>query len=286
MLRVVSTHVFLKERLHPGLLDAIARDGTHGGDQSGAQGVELFAARQHFDYSSRQHVRELADWFKANALEPFSMHQPLYFDAEWGRNLGPTVNVIDPEKSKRIDAMDEIKRALEAAEQIPFRFMVVHLGAREDSWNSRALEHLQAFARPMGVQLLVENLTNEVTEPAHILEVLQAGHFTDMGVCLDLGHAHLTAGIPALVAELKDRIRTTHVHDNHGSNDAGGKDEHLWPGEGSIDWARTAVDLESVPQLDAAVLEIHYALGVTAENIAEKAREAFGKLVPQPVTEK
>jgi sugar phosphate isomerase/epimerase len=126
MLKAISSHVFLNHRLHPGLLDVFAR--------AGAQGVELFAARQHFDYTSRPHIREMAEWFSSNPVEAFSMHAPLYSDAEMGRGGGPAVNVIHPEKSRRIDAMDEIKRALEVAEQLPFRFLILHLGEREDTW--------------------------------------------------------------------------------------------------------------------------------------------------------
>lgn len=107
MLKVISTHVFLNHRLHPGLLETFQK--------AGAQGVELFAARQHFDYIDRSEVRELAGWFRSNSTEPFSMHAPLYFDLEMGRGGAPAVNVIHPEKSHRIDAMDEIKRALEVA---------------------------------------------------------------------------------------------------------------------------------------------------------------------------
>src|ERR1035441_573234 len=110
MLRVLSTHLFLNQRLHPGLLELAGR--------SGAQAVELFAARQHFDYTSREHVRELCEWFRSNAVEPYSMHAPLYPDREMGRAGAPSVNVIHPEKARRIDAMDEIKRALESAEHI------------------------------------------------------------------------------------------------------------------------------------------------------------------------
>ena len=71
-----SAHILLKHRLHPGLLGLAER--------SGAQGVEIFAARQHFDYTSREHVAELAEWFRSNALQPFSMHAPLYPDREMG----------------------------------------------------------------------------------------------------------------------------------------------------------------------------------------------------------
>src|ERR1035438_8662463 len=154
MLRALSTHLFLKQRLHPGLLELAAR--------SGAQAVEIFAARQHFDYASREHIAEIASWFHSNALVPFSMHAPLFPDREMGRAGAPAVNVLHPDKARRIDAMDEIKRALESAEQIPFKNLILHLGEREDGWSLRsiehaiaALEHLGAFAHPLGVRLLV-----------------------------------------------------------------------------------------------------------------------------------
>jgi sugar phosphate isomerase/epimerase len=271
MLKVISSHVFLRNRLHPGLLD-----GFH---KAGAQGVELFAARQHFDYTNRSEIRELADWFRSNPLEAFSMHAPLFPDHEMGRAGAPAVNVIHPDKSRRIDAMDEIKRALEVAEQIPFRFLIVHLGQREDTWSPRALEfsmtaleHLRAFANPLGVKLLVENLQGEVAQPANILEVLNTGHFTDIGVCLDVGHAHLGEGLTAALAALKSRIRSSHLHDNHAQ-----KDEHLWPGEGTLAWDEAYEGLKSAPQLPAGVLEIHYTLEETPESVAQKAAKAFEK---------
>ena len=269
MLKVISSHVFLRHRLHPGLLDTFHK--------AGAQGVELFAARQHFDYTSRSEVRELASWFSANPAEAFSMHAPLFPDHEMGRAGAPAVNVLHPEKSRRIDAMDEIKRALEVAEQIPFRFLIIHLGEREDTWSPRALEfsitaleHLRAFANPLGVKLLVENLQNDVTRPAHIVEILNAGHFTDIGVCLDFGHAHIGEGTAAALAELRPLIRSAHLHDNHGE-----RDEHLWPGEGTISWIELMPELKSAPQAPAGVLEIHYALGEEPETVAEKAATAF-----------
>jgi len=271
MLKVISTHVFLRSRLHPGLLDVFAK--------AGAQGVELFAARQHFDYTSRAHVREMAEWFKANPVEAFSMHAPMFPDLEMGRGGAPAVNVIHPEKSRRIDAMDEIKRALEVAEQVPFRFLILHLGEREDAWSPRslensltALEHLRAFANPLGVKLLVENIQNEVTQPRNILEILNVGHFKDIGVCLDTGHAHLGDGVAPTIAELRPLIRSSHLHDNNG-----GRDEHLWPGDGTIVWDEAIGELKSAPQTPAGVLEIHYALEETPESVAAKAQAAFEK---------
>ncbi len=271
MLRVLSTHVFLNHRLHPGLLEEAGR--------AGAQAIELFAARQHFDYTSREHVAELAEWFRSAQLEPFSMHAPLYPDREMGRAGAPANNVLHPEKSRRIDAMDEIKRALESAERIPFKHLVVHLGERDDSWSPRsieyaqiALEHLGAFARPLGVRLLVENLMSEVTTPEHLKLILELGHLDSVGVCLDLGHAHVTVGVAEAIATLRSKIVSVHAHDNHGE-----KDEHLWPGDGTIDWPATAGALKDLATPPATVLEIGYNLGDAHNTLAGKIAAGFAK---------
>lgn len=272
MLRTLSTHIFLNQRLHPGLLEQASR--------AGAEAIEIFAARQHFDYTSREHVRELCDWFRSNPVKPSSMHAPLFPDHEMGRAGAPAVNVIHPDKARRIDAMDEIKRALEAAEQIPFKHLIVHLGEREDGWSQRtidysltALEHLGAFARALGVKLLVENLTNAATTPEHLMTILDLGHLDNVGVCLDLGHANMTVGIPEAIGVLSGRIESLHVHDNHGM-----KDEHLWPGEGSIDWATTAKLLHELPHPPAAVLEIATLPGEAPIDLRDKTQSAFEKL--------
>ncbi len=272
MRKILSSHLFLRARLHPGLLDTLAR--------SGASGLELFAARQHFDYTSRPALRETADWFRANPCEPFSLHAPLYADEDSGRGGEPCVNVVHHEKSRRIDGMDECKRALEAAEQIPFKHMVLHLGDRGDSWDPRtlenaltAVEHLQTYARPLGVRLLLENIQNEVTTPEHLLEILNVGHFDDVGICLDLGHAHLGDGIAPALETLKDRIRTAHIHDNRGE-----RDEHLWPGDGTIDFDFALKGLQAAKQSPAGVLEIHHTLGADPAAAVERAKSAFDLL--------
>lgn len=272
MLKVISTHVFLRQRLHPGLLDALHK--------GGAQGIEIFAARQHFDYASRTHVKEIGDWFRGNPVESFSMHMPMFPDSEMGRSGAPAVNVVHPEKSRRIDAMDEVKRALEVAEEFPLKYMILHLGEREDRWNPRtlehamtAIEHLKAFARPLGVQLLLENIPNEVSLPHNVLEILSIGHFKDVGLCLDLGHAHFGEGIQSTLEQWKPLIFSTHVHDNHGM-----KDEHLWPGQGTIDWNVTMSELRTVPNLAGAVLEINYQPEESPDGVSAKAAQTFSLL--------
>lgn len=276
MFRVLSTHLFLHQRLHPGLLDLAGR--------AGAEGVEIFAARQHFDYTSREHVAELGAWFRSSKMQAFSMHAPLFPDREMGRDGAPSINLLHPDKARRIDAMDEIKRALESAEHIPLRYLVTHLGDRSDTWSPRtieyaltALEHLGAFGGPLGVRLLVENIISEPTTPEHLLLILQMGHLDNVGVCLDLGHAHISPGIQEAVSLLGDRIVSLHVHDNHGS-----RDEHLWPGDGTIDWPAVSEALKGLAKPPAAVLEIAHAPGDTPSGIQAKVEQGFASLKLEP----
>ncbi len=269
MLKAMSTYVYVKERLHPGLLQGLA--------DAGAEAIEIFGARGHFDYSNRIHVREVAKWFKDSGVTFHSMHSPMFSDYEWGRSGAPPVNLADTEKKRLIEAMDEIKRCLEVAEQAPFRFLVQHVGMGGESFDERkmeagitAIEHLHAFARPLGVTLLLENIPNELSTPVHLLELLTAGHFDDMGICFDVGHAHLMGGVAADFESLKARIRSTHVHDNHQDRDA-----HLWPGEGNTDWKQAMALLASAPHVPPILMEID---GDGRENILQGMSAAFDRL--------
>jgi sugar phosphate isomerase/epimerase len=269
MLRALSTHVFLRQRLHPGLLDTLAR--------GGAQAIEVFAAKQHFDYTSRQHVKEIADWFQSTDVKPHSLHAPMYADADMGRGGMPAVNVVHQDKSRRIDAMDEMKRALEVAEILPYSFLVLHLGDREATWDDRTLEHaltsiehLKAFGAPLGVKLLLENIQNEAATPEHLVEIIRVGHFSSVGVCFDIGHANLMGGVDPALEILLPLIGSTHLHDNQGE-----RDTHLWPGDGKIGWEPAIKALKSAPRNPAALLEIHYELGDTQDTIAKRAAASF-----------
>jgi sugar phosphate isomerase/epimerase len=94
-----------------------------------------------------------------------------------------------------------------------------------------------------------------------------------VGVCLDLGHAHITTGVRDALATLSTRIVSVHAHDNHGM-----KDEHLWPGDGTIDFPATADALNALPTPPAIVLEPGHSLPDTTAELPERIRQAFERL--------
>jgi len=288
----ISTQIFYPHRLRPEHLDALAA--------TGARVIEVFAARFHFDATDRAQLKDVAGWFRSNDVQP-ALHAPITSDERFSRHAYPNVNLVAAEKSRRIDAMDEVKRALEAAEQINFATCVLHLGLSGDLWDDYALEyaltaveHLKAFAGPLGVKLLLENLRNEIATPQHLLQILRVGHFDSLGICFDLGHAHLEGNLNAQTLELlRPRIAEVHLHDNHGQpqpgvpypGDAGNPDEHLWPATGTerpatlpggtILWPEIYALLATLPDHTPGVLEIHDQQSPDLSFASRLGREVF-----------
>lgn len=288
MQRGISTYVFFEHRLHPGLLDALAN--------AGARTIEIAAARHHFDYTDAPAVREMAAWFRSNNVRAV-LHQPIYVsdraDAQWSRHVEPNLDLIAKEKSNRIQAMDEVKRALECAEQVPFAAAVLHLGLKDTEWNEAviehsltAIEHLKAFAGPLQMRLLLENLQNDATTPDHLLYILRVGHFDSVGVSLDIGHLHLMqnaaeppadSGVATALEILGDRVAQVHIHDNHGplAHNVDRKDEHLWPGEGGIDWNAVRDAVADLPEHVPGILEVACGRDEAPEAVGAKAARFF-----------
>ena len=254
MQRALSTYLLVNHRLSNVLLDRIW--------DAGIPLVEIFCARQHLDYHNRAQIAELGHWFRESELKLHSLHSPLHTDEYAGRS-GPhaVINITEPVKSKRIPMLDEIKRALEIAETIPFRYLIQHIGVTGQEYDERyvdaaftALEEISLFARQRGVEVLLENTPNELASAERLLMFLGTTHL-DLNICLDVGHAHMNEGVETAYRLLKNRIRSTHVHDNDGKEDL-----HLFPmlvpGQGTIDWRRTMQLLRSQDDRYPLLLEL------------------------------
>lgn len=273
MMRALSTHLFVNYRLTTALLDKIQK--------TGIPAVEIFCARQHLDYCNRAQINELAHWFRDSELRFHSLHSPVYSDDVWGRS-GPhaVLNIAEPSKTRRIRTVDEIKRAIEIAESAPFRYLIQHVGLPEEEFDERkveaafsSLDELSVFARQRGVEILLENIPNGLSTADRLVTFFELTHLK-LGVCFDVGHAHLDEGVEEAFRKLKDRIRSTHVHDNDGREDG-----HLMPFAlpgGTVDWARTVPLLRSCGDEVPLLLEVREAAEI--RNPLETVLEVFERL--------
>jgi sugar phosphate isomerase/epimerase len=229
---VLSTHLFVRHRLTTVWLERVW--------DAGFSAVEIFCARQHIDYRDRAQINELGHWFRDSQLKMHSLHAPMYTDDCWGRS-GPqaVIDITEPTKGKRIAMVDEVKRALEIADVVPFRYLVQHLGVAGQEFDERrwdaafsSLEEIKVFAKQRGVEVLLENTPNDLSTAERLNAFLAVTHL-NLNYCFDIGHAHLSRGIEDQFERMAERIRSTHLHDNDGK-----QDEHLFPGKGNIDWGK------------------------------------------------
>jgi sugar phosphate isomerase/epimerase len=243
--------------------------------RAGFDRVEIYCERSHFDYRNASHVHEVAGWFSDFNVQLHSVHAPISAALE-GSSPHAVISLAFLEKQRRQGSMDEIKRVLEVAERVPFRYLIVHIGLPGEEFDLHkfdaaltSLEHLRLFARQRGVEILIENILNDLSTPPRLLQFFQHTHMRDLKVCFDSGHAHLDGhGIEA-VELLSGVIASTHLHDN-----AGAKDQHLLPGDGKIAWEKLVPALRRHAQDAALLLEARGADGapLDLEKAAASAR--------------
>ena len=243
MERMISTHLIVGHRLTAAWLGRA--------EKAGLSAVEIFCARQHFDYLDKSQAAELGHWFRDSPLKLHALHSPMFTDEVWGRS-GPQchINITEPKKALRMQWVDEIKRVLEHSEVLPFRYLIQHLGVGGQEFDDyaveagfRSLEELTVFARGLGVEILLENTPNELSTGER-LNLFNSLTHLNLNYVFDSGHANLGAGVEHEFEIMKPRIRSLHLHDNNGREDA-----HLFPfaAGGSIDWRKTMAMLRACP---------------------------------------
>jgi sugar phosphate isomerase/epimerase len=250
MQRILSTYRYIHQPLAPALIAEIAH--------AGITVVEVFCAPSHFSYRDEQKIRELADALGEYRVELHSLHSPTERDLSPGRESGVPISISDTERIRRLDAVDEVKRALDVAESIPFRYLIQHIGHGRQSADPRkldaaftSLEILSVFAKARGVAIALENTPDDLGAPGSLQHFITDTHLHDLRLCLDTGHAHMEAPVEVAFDAMRERVVTSHIHDNHGD-----KDEHLLPYTGTIDWDAALAALAGAPQPVAMVLEL------------------------------
>jgi sugar phosphate isomerase/epimerase len=268
--RLLSTYIFVSRKLTRELLGQIAEADFHG--------LEIFCSRSHFDYTSKSEVQEMGRALADNRLKLASLHAPTSRDLSATREGGQPLSICEVERVRRIEAMDELKRAIDVAEEVPFSRMIFHMGGPRETSDPRkrdaafsSLEHLILHARHVGVTICVENTTSEMGAPSYLRSFVDETRLAGLRFNFDIGHAHLADGaeenrIAESFEPLRELVTGVHVHDNHGE-----KDEHLPPYEGTIDWAAAVKLLKTAPDVNLPLtLELKEKIGPEAPSTREQ----------------
>lgn len=267
----LSTHLFHGERLTRVHLEAIAAGGF--------ADVEICATRSHVDYHDAHAIDALSGWLSGLGLAAGSLHAPFADGVAAGR-WGRALSNASTSAAARAEAVDETTRAIDAARRLGAATVILHLGlprgqaipSGDNDANAarRSLETIAEAATTARVRLALEVMPNDLSAPGALVEAIDALDLDTVGVCLDLGHAHLMDGAPEAAELLSGHVIATHVHDN-----AGRQDDHLVPFQGTIDWPATLTALWKIGYTGPLVFEVADrgdAPGVLARTVGARAR--------------
>lgn len=277
-MRILSTYLFISKKLTRELLAQVRN--CH------FDAVEIFAARSHFDYATNDEVRSIRQALSDHQLHLTSIHAPTSRDLSVNREGSSPLSVTEIERVRRIEAMDELKRVIDVADDLPFPRLILHLGGSRETADPRkrdaafsSLEHLSLHARHAGVTICLENTTSEMGEPSYLRSFIEETRLTALRVNFDIGHAFLSDGLESeriakSLEPVHALVASAHIHDNHGE-----KDEHLPPFDGSIDWPSALPHLRKSTSAELPlILELKEKSGPDAPSFSDQLAAAAKSL--------
>lgn len=275
----ISTHLYHDRRLEREHLAQIV--------SYGFEAIELFATRTHFDYHDDSAIGTLAQWLAETGLRLNSIHAPItasMSNGQWGEGYTNAAS----DAARRQAAVRETDAALQIATRIPFDVMVVHLGTPtakcqpgDNNFASacRSVEEICRLAEPLGVRVALEVIPNELSTAASLVTMIERDFdSSDVGICMDFGHAHIMGDVADAVETAAEHLITTHVHDNRRRDD-----EHLVPYLGSINWDMALMTMQKIGYDGTYLMELANTgapAGVLDD--ARRARQRFERTLAHP----
>jgi sugar phosphate isomerase/epimerase len=182
-----------------------------------------------FEPDLEEQLEAISGALARSDLELHSVHAPCGDDLDWSSS--------DEEVCGLAQGM--MGSVIEWSAELGARVLVLHpgrVGEREtDAAYVQRLANniapLVVTAETEWITLALENQPQPHEHTEAMAQVVRLAASDSLVVCLDTGHAHMIEGLATALEVGGDLIGHIHVHDNDGQND-----QHLLPGQGTINW--------------------------------------------------
>ena len=219
--------------------------------QSGAGAIEIGTPPRHFDPWQQHQIAALAGRLHDVGFNAVSIHAP----------FGGLLDLAEPNPHHRHAAIGAVLTAADAIKRLGGHMVVVHpsdlvrhvhdVRARLDDC-ARSLKTLEANCDAAGVTLVIESpLPHLVGGDPDEFDWLLRQLGPKVGVCLDTGHTTLGHHWQRFVDVAGPRLIHVHANDTKGE-----RDDHLPPGDGSINWSEIARSLSAAGFTGWIMLEL------------------------------
>ncbi len=184
--------------------------------------LEIRCEKGHFDFEDEQEIKKVKRVLKENRVKGSSIHPP-----KW-------VDIANKNEWTRMKSLREVEKTILVAKRLNIPRVILHPGQKNGSLEKvrESIQEILEFSQVWEVQPILEN-----TFPGYFAsraeEIKNIVTEFDLPVCLDTSHAAAKGdNVEQFLKLLKNRITHLHLSDSNMK----GKDDHLIPGEGKINW--------------------------------------------------
>ena len=273
----LSTHLFTFRPLDESIVSLFPRFGF--------SQAELWAMPPHFPYDDPVEADRIADLLASNGVRVKSVHSPLYPDVRTYRE-DRWFSLSSEEEEHREVSVAATARAAGWLSRYGGGTIVVHTTFPSENWYPKrwasflsSMNELLALV-PENVRFAVENTPLASGRTEIVLDIVHRYPNERVGVCLDLGHAHIQENVLNAIRACGDRLIHVHASDNHA-----GRDDHFVPGRGSVPWGRAVSALREVGFRGPFTVELRdYTRGENAQygsfdEILAECRDALARIL-------
>ena len=224
----LSTHLFAFHDLDETILPLFPRYGF--------SLAEIWAMPPHFPSGDFAAADTIARRMSEHGIRVASIHAPLYPDVRTYKK-DRWYSLSSGDEAHRLESVAATARVAGWLARNGGGTVVLHTSFPAGQWYPHRwgafLSSLNELldAVPAGVRCAVENTPVDSGETSIVRDIVDRYPADRVGVCLDLGHAHIQENTLSAVRTAGPRLIHVHASDNRGE-----KDEHLVPGKGAIPW--------------------------------------------------
>jgi len=220
-----------------------------------------------FEADIEEQLEAISEALARTGLELHSIHAPCGDDLDWAS--------ADEEVCGLAQGM--MGSVIEWSAELGARVLALHpgqVGEREtDAAYVQRLANniapLVVTAETEWITLALENQPQPHEHTEAMAQVVRLAASESLVVCLDTGHAHMIEGLATALQVGGDLIGHIHMHDNDGEHD-----QHLLPGQGSINWKDFAPFISPEAGFQGAVvLEARRPQGLSLGELPAKMRK-------------